>query len=159
MRLSIFYICYFYILLLHFNGLIKFDNVALQKKWSFPLRIFWVSVTKSIENSGFGHIYRKNPKGKTYFLCSNVGTFNSLGIFLVKFLWHFLAKKNILRILVCYKWRPFRIVHLWKLISLNFQNRFILVILFKDLLGTVTSSALVQNYFVDTIMVSHKDLF
>ena len=82
-------------LLLHFNGLIKFDNVALQKKWSLPLRIFWVSATKSVENSGFGHIYRRNPKGKTYFLCSNVGTFHSLGIFFSEILMTFFNKKII----------------------------------------------------------------
>ena len=36
------------------------DN-ALHKKWSFPLRISSVNVTKSEGNCGFGHIYWRNP--------------------------------------------------------------------------------------------------
>ena len=32
-----------------------------KKKRSFPLRIYSVNVTKSAENCGFGHIYRRNP--------------------------------------------------------------------------------------------------
>ena len=36
---------------------------TLHKKWSFPLRISSVNVTKS----GFGHIYRSNPWWKTSF--------------------------------------------------------------------------------------------
>ena len=42
----------------------------LHKKWSFPLRISWVNVTKSVVSCGFGHIYRRNLWWKTYFLCS-----------------------------------------------------------------------------------------
>ena len=34
---------------------------VLHKKWSFPLRISSVSVTKSAWNCGFGHIYWRNP--------------------------------------------------------------------------------------------------
>ena len=34
---------------------------SLNKKWSFPLRISPVSVTKSAIFCGFGHIYWKNP--------------------------------------------------------------------------------------------------
>ena len=34
---------------------------SLQKKWSFPLRISSVNVTKSVGNCGFGHIYWRNP--------------------------------------------------------------------------------------------------
>ena len=34
---------------------------ALHKKWSFPLRISPVNVTKSAGNCAFGHIYRINP--------------------------------------------------------------------------------------------------
>ena len=33
---------------------------ALHKKWSFPLRISPVNVTKSAVSCGFGHIYRRN---------------------------------------------------------------------------------------------------
>ena len=34
---------------------------TLHKKWSFPLRISSVNVTKSAVSPGFGHIYWKNP--------------------------------------------------------------------------------------------------
>ena len=34
---------------------------TLHKKWSFPLRIFSVNVTKSPVLCGFGHIYWRNP--------------------------------------------------------------------------------------------------
>ena len=34
---------------------------ALHKKWSLPLRISSVNVTKSAENCGFGHIHWRNP--------------------------------------------------------------------------------------------------
>ena len=34
---------------------------SLHKKWSFPLRISSVNVTKSPVSCGFGHIYRRNP--------------------------------------------------------------------------------------------------
>ena len=39
----------------------------MHKKWSFPLRIFSVNVTKSAVCCGFGHIYWRNPKWKTSF--------------------------------------------------------------------------------------------
>ena len=35
--------------------------LPLHKKWSFPLRISSVNVTKSAGNCGFGHIYWRNP--------------------------------------------------------------------------------------------------
>ena len=41
--------------------------LALHKKWSFPLRISSVNVTKSAGNCGFGHIYWRNPYWKTSF--------------------------------------------------------------------------------------------
>ena len=37
------------------------------KKWSFPLRISSVNVTKSPGSCGFGHIYWRNPYWKTSF--------------------------------------------------------------------------------------------
>ena len=40
---------------------------ALHKKWSFPLRISPVNVTKSAVSCGFGHIYRRNPLRKISF--------------------------------------------------------------------------------------------
>ena len=48
--------------------LVKMSIILLHKKWSFLLRISLVNVTKSGGNCGFGHIYWKNPKGKTSFL-------------------------------------------------------------------------------------------
>ena len=45
---------------------------TLHKRWSFPLRISLVDVTKSLEYCGLGHIYWKNPKWKTPFLCSTI---------------------------------------------------------------------------------------
>ena len=35
---------------------------SLHRKWSFPLKIYSVSVTKSAGNCGFGHIYCRNPE-------------------------------------------------------------------------------------------------
>ena len=40
---------------------------SLHKKWSFPLRISSVNVTKSAGNCGFGHIHWRNPECKTSF--------------------------------------------------------------------------------------------
>ena len=34
---------------------------TMHKKWSFPLRISSVNVTKSAVSCGFGHIYWRNP--------------------------------------------------------------------------------------------------
>ena len=45
-------------------------HVSPHKKWSFPLRIFSVNVTKSTGNCGFGHIYWRNPSWKTSFFCA-----------------------------------------------------------------------------------------
>ena len=36
-------------------------NLTLHKKWSFPLKISSLNVTKSAGNCGFGHIYWRNP--------------------------------------------------------------------------------------------------
>ena len=39
---------------------VKKDNYTLHKKWSFPLRISSVNVTKSAVSRGFGHIFWRN---------------------------------------------------------------------------------------------------
>ena len=44
---------------------------TLHKKWSFPLRICSVNVTKSVGNCVFGHIYWRNRYWKTFFVCSD----------------------------------------------------------------------------------------
>ena len=40
---------------------VKFSVTSTAKKWIFPLKISSVNVTKSGGNSGFGHIYWRNP--------------------------------------------------------------------------------------------------
>ena len=45
---------------LDFKLSMRKSKSSLHKKWSFPLRISSVNVTKSTENSGFGHIYWRN---------------------------------------------------------------------------------------------------
>ena len=40
---------------------------ALHKKWSFPLRVFSLNVTKPAGNCRFGHIWRINLHGKLIF--------------------------------------------------------------------------------------------
>ena len=42
-------------------------TLTLLKKWSLPLRVSTVNVTKSTGNCGFGHIYWGNPEWKTSF--------------------------------------------------------------------------------------------
>ena len=42
-------------------------NYTAQKKWTFPLRISSVNVTKSAGNFRFGQIYWRNPEWKTSF--------------------------------------------------------------------------------------------
>ena len=37
------------------------SDISLHKKWNFPLRTFSVNMAKSAGNSGFGHIYWRNP--------------------------------------------------------------------------------------------------
>ena len=37
------------------------EITTLHKKWSFPVEISSVNVTKSAGNCGFGHIYWRNP--------------------------------------------------------------------------------------------------
>ena len=49
------------------NYLGGFIFLLLHKKWSFPLRISSVIVTKSARSCGFGHIYWRNPWWKTSF--------------------------------------------------------------------------------------------
>ena len=44
---------------------IDFNDQILRKKWSFPLRISSVYMTKSAVFCGFGHIYWRNPQWKT----------------------------------------------------------------------------------------------
>ena len=52
------------------KGLVIQIQLTLHKKWSFPIRISTVNVTKSAVNRGFGHIYWEILNGKFHFLCS-----------------------------------------------------------------------------------------
>ena len=45
-------------------------RISLHKKWSFPLRISAVNVTRFEVFCGFGHIYWKILNGKPHFFCS-----------------------------------------------------------------------------------------
>ena len=54
------------------------EDEKLHKKWSFPLRISPINVTKSTVSCGFGHIYWRNPQWKTSFF---VHCHTSLGLF------------------------------------------------------------------------------
>ena len=54
--------CLFYYVLIHCT-----------KKWSIPLRVSWVNVTKSAGNCGFYHIYGINQWWKTSFLTRTFG--------------------------------------------------------------------------------------
>ena len=55
------------------------DLITLHKKWSFPLMISSVNVTKSAVSWGFGHIYGRNPQWKaSFFLQCKERTFNKL---------------------------------------------------------------------------------
>ena len=47
---------------------IDFNKQALHKKWSFPLRISSVNVTKSTVSCEFVQIYWRDPQWKTSFL-------------------------------------------------------------------------------------------
>ena len=55
-----------------------FIRFSLHTKWSFPLRISSVNVTKSAVSCGFGHIYWRNPKWKTSFFVKCYSFFNLL---------------------------------------------------------------------------------
>ena len=52
------------------NSFVSISFMTLHQKWSFPLRISSVNVTKFATNCGFGHIHWRNLNGKLHFLCS-----------------------------------------------------------------------------------------
>ena len=54
--------------------------LTLHKKWSFPLTMSSVNVTKSAVSCGFGRIYWRSPNGKLHFSCSVIdrGVFGTL---------------------------------------------------------------------------------
>ena len=58
-------------LLLERNSFHRQQN-SLHEKWSFPLRISSVNVTKSAGFCGFSHIYDEILNGKLHFLCSDL---------------------------------------------------------------------------------------
>ena len=48
------------------RNLLTSCTTSLHKKWSFPIRISSVNVTKSAGSCGFGHIHWRNPYWKTF---------------------------------------------------------------------------------------------
>ena len=59
-------VCWVFFLIIK-NLKAKIPQKTLYKKWSFPLRISSVNLTKSAGNCRFGHIYWRNPWWKTSF--------------------------------------------------------------------------------------------
>ena len=53
-----------------FHALRMYVLITVHKKWSFPLRISSVNVTKSARNWLFGHIYWKISSWKTSIFCA-----------------------------------------------------------------------------------------
>ena len=66
------------------------QQVILHKKWSFPLKISSVNLTKSAVSCGFGNIYWRNPEWKTSFF-----VYCHIFIFIIKLflsVWEVLGK-------------------------------------------------------------------
>ena len=63
----------FLLIFLARQGINQVPGYSTAQKWSFPLRIYSVNVTKSAVSYGFDHIYWRNPQRKTtYFVqCSH----------------------------------------------------------------------------------------
>ena len=66
----------------------------LHKKWSFPLRISSINVTKSVVSCGFRHIYWRNPKWKTSFFVHDRDLWNSVNTSAAKLKLRKLYKTN-----------------------------------------------------------------
>ena len=64
------------------NIRVKFSQYSLHKKWSLPLRISSVNVTKSAGNCGFSTFTEEILNGKLQFLCSDRCVPNQEDIFL-----------------------------------------------------------------------------
>ena len=64
--------------IIHDDERFSLDNPTLHKKWSFPLRISSVNVTKFAVSCGSGHIYCRNPSWKTLFFmqCEIIETYH-----------------------------------------------------------------------------------
>ena len=67
-----------------------YDYATLHKKWSFPLRISSINVTKSVGNCEFiGHSYWRNPYWKTSYFAQCFLMIDSLSSFTLTFLYDF----------------------------------------------------------------------
>ena len=90
--------CFYFYLWTYFlqTGFILFVSLTLSvhKKWSFPLRISSVNVTKSAGICGFGNIYWSNPYWKTSFLVHTRRLFTTGLISLYSFLEKIELEKN-----------------------------------------------------------------
>ena len=59
----------------------RFHWQTLHKKWSFPSRISSVNETKSAVSCGFGHIYWRNLRWKTFFCAVRYEIFRNENVF------------------------------------------------------------------------------
>ena len=50
-----------------FMEFFRIVSSSLHRKWSFPLSVFSVNVTKSIASCGFSHIHGKEPVAESFF--------------------------------------------------------------------------------------------
>ena len=65
--------CYLIIISSLLNWLIQPVEILVHKKWSFPLRIYSIYVTKSAV-SGMENLINGRVNGKIHFLCKHFGT-------------------------------------------------------------------------------------
>ena len=71
--------------------------LSIHKKWSFPLRISSVNVTKSAVSCGFGHICWRNPSWKISFFCASISINQQLPMIIKKYKWLSLELKILMK--------------------------------------------------------------
>ena len=126
--------------------------MSLHKKWSFPLKISSVNVTRSAVSDGYGHIYWRNPWWKTSFFVQCV-LFVSISLFLSLFGW-FRAKwntqklKHVRGILMFPSWKYDFFIMLINILQLNqpIANESILAAMYI-IFSTDNNWCLTQNWF------------
>ena len=126
--------------------------MSLHKRWSFPLKISSVNVTRSAVSDGYGHIYWRNPWWKTSFFVQCV-LFVSISLFLSLFGW-FRAKwntqklKHVRGILMFPSWKYDFFIMLINILQLNqpIANESILAAMYI-IFSTDNNWCLTQNWF------------
>ena len=63
--------------------LVSYVKDPVNKKWSCPIRMSSVNVTRPVGNCGFGHVYWRNPLWKTSFFCAVFLYYYPAGIYLL----------------------------------------------------------------------------